>query len=206
MSVALLTPLVIGSGDAPPPAPPQLTGGAQATQLSGGPAGGGGTAADLGVVCNLVVNCQLPDQDGHGSGNITGTVSDAAFATGTGIAAAERIGGGAARTLNEICWWGGYWDVNAGDPDCDDQVTADAFTVTIYTNNSDWVPGCPVSVPGTVYATPSLVALQKAATGFQFSGLDEYEYTAGLNPPVALAADTCYWIEIQNDTTGTTSD
>ncbi|MHC4126650.1 MAG: FG-GAP-like repeat-containing protein [Planctomycetota bacterium] len=206
--IALLAPLAIASGDAPEPPGPQLSGAA----LSGGDAGG--TIADVGVICTLIGGpgeCQLPDRLGHGAEAVVGATSDktAGF---SGIAVSERIANdsGAPYSLTQVCWWGFYVDFAAG-VDCwdDPGLAGETFDITIYTNNTGFLDGCPVSVPGHVWAQFLGVSFAKQATGNvvpSASGdLAEFEYTATLPAPVILNVDTCYWIEILNDTSGTAS-
>ncbi|MHC4717237.1 MAG: hypothetical protein ACYS5V_09725, partial [Planctomycetota bacterium] len=184
--------------------------------FSGGVAGG--TIADIGVVCDEIGNpdnCQLPDQLGHGAEGIIGATSDASATVP--YAVSERIANdsGTTRSLAQVCWWGFYLDFAATpQADCGDDpaIATESFDITVYYNNADYVTGCPTSVPDGVYRSYANIPFQKAATGniVEAGGgtifLDEYEYTATFDPPVSLRPNTCYWIEIQNDTTGTVSD
>ncbi|MHC4775108.1 MAG: DUF7901 domain-containing protein [Planctomycetota bacterium] len=200
-SLALLAPLVIGSGDGP--RAPSLEVAGQTSSRA---------TADIGVVCGLIgPNCLLPNQQVNGGA--LGVVSDKHHPGGAspaGRAAAERIANNdVPRTLTEVCWWGVYQDRYATPRDCsaDPGIFIESFDITIYHNDSNWVPGCPTSVPGDVYVSFADVVFAKSATGNLVPGnLFEFEYTAVLPEPVELDADTCYWIEIQNDTSATVSD
>jgi hypothetical protein len=144
------------------------------------------------------LNCQEPDQLGHGADSTVGVASDANPESGRAVRDNLDIAPG---TINTVCWWGFYLDFNAS-ADCGPGGVPDAFTVTYYANE----PGFP-GAPGSVFAGPFDVTptLAKAATGNVIPSvvgdLAEYEYTA-THPDVTVADESCLWIEIRNDTTG----
>jgi hypothetical protein len=143
------------------------------------------------------LNCQLPDQAGHGSGGYVGATSDAASPWQVTDNFSLESGG----VITSICWWGFYVDFGVPE-DCSATTVPDQFTVRYYYNNS----GFP-SAPGPLKAGPFVqgvdLAVDKAATGniiTSSSGVEfvEYEY-AGLHPPVTVEPGECVWISVQND-------
>ncbi len=155
-------------------------------------------AAGLGGVCTQTGNplqCQLPDQGLHGG--IFGAVSD--FVSTFHVIENFRNDDVSTVTITEICWWGFYVDVDTGQ-DCAGEVPADNFTITFYPNETT----CP-SAPDLGQPVEFLVAATRAPTGNLIAGdFEEYEYTVALSSDVL--AETCYWIGIRNDTSGTPSE
>ncbi len=163
----------------------------------------GGTAGAVGLVCAAAGNpsqCQLPDQAGHGAGNIVGAISDAN--PNAGFAVAENFVLQINGIVNIVCWWGGYVDFSVPG-DCGPGAVPDHFTITYFNND----PGCPDGAPGTTLAGPFPVIAIKAATGniipSAFGNLTEFEYTA-THPAVNFPAGQCSWIQIQNNTAPST--
>lgn len=147
-----------------------------------GPTSSGPTAA-AGVVCTDPVGCQLPDQLG-------GFPNDRNIFIN--VIVAEGFVPLASGPVTTVCWWGGWFQVPIAD--CGPGV--ESYAITYYTDAS--------GLPGAVHAGPMPVAVTKALTGETLGGiLFEWEFEA-THPPVPVTAGECYWIEISNDTTGTT--
>ena len=146
-------------------------------------------------------NCQLPDQTAHGEGGIIGATSDAvaAFQVFEGF----RNDDASPMIITEVCWWGFYLDFDTS-TDCNSEILADDFTITLFLND----PGCPTGAPD--FAGPSQVTLVgntaiRAPTGLLVGGNIEYEYSAQGLSIGPIPAGTCYWLGIQNNTPGTPS-
>jgi hypothetical protein len=139
------------------------------------------------------LNCQLPDQAGHGADGIVGATSDA----DAGFEVVEDFAPTAAGSVTTVCWWGFYLDFGVP-ADCSTGLPiSDSFTIRYYAN----VPGCPTGAPGAQIAGPFSVSVTGTPTGNIIpSGagdLIEYEYSA-THAGVAVGAGVCTWISIQN--------
>jgi hypothetical protein len=150
-------------------------------------------------------NCQLPDQLGHGGGTV-GATSDANVNAGFEVID-NFVAAGTA--IDNICWWGFYLDF-AAPADCGPGGVPDLFTVTYYANVSGF-PAEPdlATVIGGPFTQGVDLTVAKSATGNVIpSGagdLAEYAYTA-THAAVTITPGTCYWISIQNDSTGADPD
>ena len=118
-------------------------------------------------------------------------------------------------TIDTVTWWGFYRNIsrgscNTGTADCSGDFqqlgdSPDAFTITYYDDAS--------IIPGNLFAGPfvqgiDLTLIEKLETGrlnilFQPQRVcaAEVQFRA-THPPVAVAPETCYWIEIINRTSG----
>ena len=95
------------------------------------------------------------------------------------------------RVITDIHWWGAYWTNNTP-PEVDN------FTVTIY----DTSPAA--ELPGAVVYSNNVGGVSRTDTGLVGQdGLDIYAYSLDV-APIALAANTRYWLELLNDTGGLT--
>ncbi len=133
-------------------------------------------------------DCQLPDQQGHGSG---GTLA----ASVAGFIVADDFYPTSSGIINEICWWGAYFNVGPGPDDCGPGAVPDNWQITYYESA--------FSGPGRIIAGPFVIgeAEAKAPTGEQITNgtttLGVYGFTA-THPDVAVNNSSCYWIEITN--------
>ncbi len=145
-------------------------------------------------VCTSGVGGQLPDQAGHGAAGTVGATSDGNAAAG--FAVADNFTAIADGTVNSVCWWGIYIDFG-GPTDCGPG-TGDAFTITYFADDAGG------TVPGSVLAGPFATTVQGTPTGLVvptgIGDVVEYGYEA-THSPVSVTAGTCYWIQIQNNTT-----
>jgi len=141
------------------------------------------------------LNCQLPDQMGHGSDGVLAATSDlnpsAGFRVGENFLPAET------GAIAEVCWFGIYIDFSAGAVDCAPG-TGDDFTITYYRDND--------RIPGGMLASFSqsggdLLTFDKAPTGNLVGGAQEFQFAAQ-HPALPLVAGECGWIEIVNNTVG----
>jgi hypothetical protein len=162
-----------------------------------------GTAVAAGptLVCTQpAVNCQLPDQLGHGAGNAVGALSDANPLAGLVVRDNFQLDDGG--IIDTVCWTGLYLLNDSPQMDCGPGTVADNFTITYYGNDEGIPPSPGPLVGGPFNVTASVV---KSATGnvvpSAFGDLTEYEYTA-THPIVLVGVGQCIWIEIRNDTTG----
>ena len=89
------------------------------------------------------------------------------------------------RTIHAFKIWGGYTG--------DTPVATDLFTVIIHEDDG--------GLPGVEIASEVDVASTRTATGREFLGVGEYEYTLTLATPFNLPTGS-YFVEIFNDTTG----
>jgi len=106
--------------------------------------------------------------------------------------AAARFTPAESGTLSTLCWWGVYFD---GEGDCS-AAASDAFEVRYYAD-AEGIPGVLLAGPFTQLAK-SLAVQGPARTNRFVAGLaHEFEYSA-THEPVAVEADTCYWVEISN--------
>ncbi len=130
--------------------------------------------------------CQFPDQQPH---------NGASFVPVEDTDVAQRMADSFtfldATRITSLQWWGLYRDV-CGEP-CQ---ASDDFVVAFYVNESG-----PASTLIRTYALG--VSVQRSPTGLMIpvdAGFDEYQYVAGLNPPLSLDAGKRYWVEIRNNT------
>ncbi|MCH7476200.1 MAG: hypothetical protein IIA27_16235, partial [Gemmatimonadetes bacterium] len=149
----------------------------------------GSVAYAGGIACDVPSNCQLPDIENFPGGVIL-----------TSASTQDNFVPLAGGDITGVCWWGAYIEGLGGDPfDCGPG-PGDNFTITYYNND----PGCPTGAPADVIASFNVVAT-KAATGLEFTlggfadPVAEYAFSAS-HPAVPVAAGTCYWIEVTNDT------
>ncbi|MHC4303824.1 MAG: GC-type dockerin domain-anchored protein [Planctomycetota bacterium] len=165
--------------------------------IEGALGGVGGLALDDPVVlCTQpAANCQYADQLGHGEGGIIGATSDVA----AGFLVSDNFTTSANARILSVCWWGFYNNFDNGE-DCV-PVPTDDFTIRFLTN----LPGCPSGQPDAEVAAitqAQFTSFTRSETGNLVGGNIEYEYTATFitNP---FDVDTCYWIEIANNTPAT---
>jgi hypothetical protein len=142
--------------------------------------------------CNCPVDCGAYgclNQPQNGTNGIFSDLDCGACSTGIQLLADQfMICDGVEIQLDQIRFWGGYWpDNNVTDPDL--------FTV-IFRDNNAGVPGGALLTLGPVAATT------KTATGVVLFGVDEYVYTIDFDDLFIPAG--IYFIEIYNDTTGST--
>ena len=149
----------------------------------------GFAAATHGQTCVSGVGCQLPDQAGHGAGNVVAATSD--LNVNVGYRVAEDFLMAETGMITDLCWWGIYHDFTAGG-DCGPG-PGDNFTVTYYSDDGGG------AVPGTPIAGPFSVTPTVAATGQQVAGHAEYIYEAS-HSGVSVSSGTCYWVEVVNNT------
>jgi hypothetical protein len=152
-------------------------------------------------------NCQLFN-DGP-----LATASDSSFAGH--VSADDFIHGGG--SIDKICVWGVYYDTDpaapATDHDCGNEVASDRFTVRFFHNDTS-LPGTP-GLPGAMVVGserkidltgnwPSLTRPRATVPGTSSLATfeaDVYSFQLTLSPPVTgLLPNTCYWIEVSNDT------
>ncbi|MBK8915427.1 MAG: hypothetical protein IPM64_12665 [Phycisphaerales bacterium] len=101
--------------------------------------------------------------------------------------------------IEEICWWGGYQDAQGGG--CGGN-PVDNFIITYYNHNA--VTGLPGSVLAGPFTQGGSLTVARQATGDLIAGIvTEFNYV-GTHAPVALAPNTCYWVEITNSVTACT--
>ncbi|MHC5115426.1 MAG: FG-GAP repeat domain-containing protein, partial [Planctomycetota bacterium] len=144
---------------------------------------------------NLLGQCQLPDQLGHGNGGIVSVASDLATET----AAAGNFRPNITGSISEVTFWGVYVDAVTG-ADCPPPAV-DQFTFAYHADDAGG------GGPGSLVASVTPLSVTRVVTGnvVPSSGgpLTEYEYTL-THDPLPFVADTCYWLKIQSDTTGGT--
>lgn len=132
-----------------------------------------------------------------------GVVSDRSTAFGGGFRVTDDFkvtSPGVSQSLNKLCWYGFYFNYNIlgacvnplGD-------SADSFKITIYNDQA--------GLPGTVLAGPlSPSSLVKTNTGNPLTYLSRtvtrIKYECDIVPAVTVTNGGCYWLEIQNQTTG----
>ena len=130
--------------------------------------------------------CQFPNQQPH-NGAFFVPVED----TDVTQRAADTFTFLDPTTITSLQWWGLYRDV-CGEP-CQ---ASDDFVVSFYVNESG-----PASTLIRTYALGASV--QRFPTGLMIpvdAGFEEYQYVAGLNPPLSLDPGKRYWVEIRNNT------
>lgn len=90
---------------------------------------------------------------------------------------------------SDVCFvqlWGGYLPGNAP--------PQDSFSVVFHDDAG--------GVPGPVVASYSGISASRNATGNTVLGVEEYEYSFSLDPPVELSGSVSNWVQIYNDTQG----
>ena len=155
------------------------------------------------LLCQSVANCQPASADGN-----NGIVAAGSDVDSDSLHAANFVPA-AGGSITETCWWGLYLDGVAG-LECSAAFgNNDVFTVTYYLNSD--VGGNP-GIPGALHAGPFTISaananLDKQATGrtIGVGGFDdeigEFIYTA-THAAVPVNGGQCYWLEVQNNTTG----
>ncbi|MFO1498639.1 MAG: choice-of-anchor R domain-containing protein [Verrucomicrobiota bacterium] len=114
--------------------------------------------------------------------------SDLSPGIGGGIQAASSFVVGAANTLTDIHWWGGYGISSFSH-------AVDHFTIYLYNDSG--------GSPGTVAYTIPVGAPARIDTGVNlFVSLDIFSYQFDLLAPIVLPTGTTYWLSILNDTAG----
>lgn len=91
--------------------------------------------------------------------------------------------------FSNVCWidfWGGYLPGSAP--------PQDSFTVVFHDDAG--------GLPGPVVATYAGLRGHRSATGRTVLGVDEYHYFLELDPAVWLDGSVDHWVEIYNDTPG----
>ncbi len=136
------------------------------------------------------------DFQGH-EPNIIATVSDLNPTFGI-FRAADNFTAAADDTITAISWWGYYRQHSPALDACNPQSgdTPDDFTVTIYENLLD-LPASDVPALASFSVNPT-----KTSTTVLVSGRLSHKYEAVLPQGVPVAANTCYWISIVNNTSG----
>ncbi len=168
--------------------------------LAGNDFQGYGTACAT-TVCFIVQNCpagfsgQATDNEGHGATGVVAATSD--LNPEFGFRVAENFTASADGTITSLKWWGIYNDFDSGAA-CSPQDgdSPDDFKVTFYHNLLD-LPSNDQAVIASFSVTPT-----ETFTGNQIVGRNVYLYEATLPAGVAVEANTCYWIEIVNNTSG----
>ncbi len=157
--------------------------------------------AGPGPCAQPAANCQSPDQLGHGANNVVGAASD--DNPEAGFRVRDNFVTASGGTISSICWWGFYLDFDTP-VGCGPGSVPDVFTVT-YFNNAVGLP----PEPGSIRAGPFNVTatVTKAPTGLilatVFGNTAEYEYAA-THTPFSVKAGECLWVEVRNNTSGST--
>jgi hypothetical protein len=146
--------------------------------------------------CDLGNTGQLPDQLGHGAAGTVGATSDAN--PGAGFQVADNFEPVADGSVSGLCFFGIYVNfsllIDCGPGD------GDNFSVTYYNDDgSGLTPGSVLAGPMPLTITSSGPTGLSIATGI--GPIDEYVYNA-THSAVAVSANTCYWVSVQNATTG----
>lgn len=137
------------------------------------------------AICDLAGSCQLP----HVVSNVLqgGYVSDA----DNNSRVADDFRPNANGTIAQLCWRGFHSPI-----DCDGgEASSETFQINIYLASG--------LLPGALHAGPINVTPLKTDTGAaSLSPLSSkvYRYEAVLSSPIAVTANTCYWLEITNTT------
>lgn len=153
--------------------------------------GGGGTATpvpDVTIQSHLDGGTPLIDQSPD---QVNGLYSDSACdLCGTGQQAiTDQFVLIDAQTVAHVRFWGGYFPANLA-------LATDSFTVIVHQD----LGGSPDTA---IYTATGLAATERNSTGVVLFGVDEYEYVIDLPTPPILPSGV-YWLEIINDTTGST--
>jgi hypothetical protein len=144
------------------------------------------------ATCSDPARCHLPDQAG-------GNTSDLNPITGCNVRVADDFKVDVAGNVSSVCWYGFYVNLGGGTVCSPQGGSGDNFSVTLYNDNA--------GVPGTVKAGPfGGLTITKTNTGttLNLDGIgivNEFKYETTITS-TALTANTCYWIEIVNSTTG----
>ncbi|HWL94403.1 MAG TPA: hypothetical protein VNT79_12800 [Phycisphaerae bacterium] len=145
------------------------------------------------LICQPGGEGQITDFDGHGAEFIVGSTSDGGI---TGLRVADNFTPSQANTIQSVRWWGFYFN---GAAPCTPQNgdAPDDFTLTFF-NDGGGIPGTILSGPTPVTPAKFDTLLDIATT---VGSHRVFQYTAtGLSVPVS--GDTCYWLEVVNNTTG----
>lgn len=164
---------------------------------AGGNFRGDASSCAAGAQCETVCapghEGQALDRDGHGADGVVASVSDSNPELSQ--ATADNFTPAVNGTITHIRWWGYYRLAAAGEPCPVSQggSSADDWKITLYNDALD--------LPFQIVVPTFSVTPTKAVTGWQFNGRDYHRFdVTGLNIPVEQ--DRCYWLEIQNNTTG----
>jgi hypothetical protein len=149
-------------------------------------------ANDICAVSVDDLQCQPPDQEGHGG--FVGQFSDVA----AGQKAADNFRVSVGTNINQICWWGYYGTL---DPVGDGCFATHGFIITYYNDDADGLR------PGTVLGGPFVIssaAVNEVATNQVIPSaagdFPEYSFTANhTNVPVMINKN--YWVSVQANTT-----
>ena len=148
--------------------------------------GGEGTFT---ITCGAVFEplCAAPEENCQRGERWNARASD-----GSEYAVADVFRPAADVQIQEICWWGTYFD---GAADCQ-ATAADAFEVRYY-SDADGVPG--VLVAGPFRQADGTLSVDGPVRTYELitDAHHEYEYHA-IHAPVSVPASDCYWIEITN--------
>ncbi len=151
------------------------------------------------VVCFIQQECmeggsgQLPDNGAHGAGGVLALTSD--LNPQFGFRGADNFTPTTDGTITSVRWWGLHRDLAAGTP-CAVQSgdSSDNFTITFWSNLLD----LPDQVIASFAVTPTV-----EDTGNPLLGHTTWRYEATLpGLGFAVEANTCYWIQIANNTSG----
>jgi len=93
--------------------------------------------------------------------------------------------------VTDAHWWGLYHDASTPS-------VPDAFTIRIFEDSS----GVPTLAP---LVSRIIGSVSRSPTGDTIAGSDVYTYSTQF-APIALSANTTYWLSIVNDTTGDDDD
>ncbi len=147
----------------------------------------------INVECPAGSTGQAPNGIGNGADGITFATSDEAI----GFAVAENFSPTADAMLEEITWYGAYFE--PGFNICSDGPTGtpadDDWTITYFLNDDL------NDIPGIVAGGPFSVTATETPTGRVIGGDAEVAFTA-MHPPVDVTGGNCFWVEIVNNTTG----
>ncbi|MCB8946254.1 MAG: S8 family serine peptidase, partial [Ardenticatenaceae bacterium] len=127
---------------------------------------------------------QPPNQS---NGSFSDVDCDLCAATGTQVLAENFVLANSS-VITGMTIWSGYFPSNT-------PLVQDDLTVIFHADNN--------GTPGATLSTETSVPYTRMTTGIVLFGVNEYEHTITLANPVALDAGT-YWVEIYNDTTGST--
>lgn len=136
------------------------------------------------------------------SGDDVGVISDMSSAFGGSFRSVDDFkvtSPGASQSLQQICWWGFYFDFNNVVACVPSGGTGDNFKISIY-NDASGLPGTKAA------ATFSGLTVTKTDTGVDLNYFNRkvrrFKYQTTLPSPVNVAGNGCYWIEIVNQTSG----
>jgi hypothetical protein len=144
------------------------------------------------------LHCQLPTLAGSGGvtdDNFIGVASDTAF----NVVVADNFRTEESGDITTTCWWGWY---DTGAADCS-ATAVDDFTVTYYHGDPNGMPELPAIASHPVVPTRTAEDFIHTFPGPPPSTYDVqlYKFSA-THPPVSVAEDQCYWIEVRNNLDG----